>query len=715
MRRRRHNLKSKFSEPLQPTHNTSGTRKHHSHSEGVNNIEIENPDSAPSQTFRPGTRSSSRFVLSLAISDLLVGLSMPFHMVFYIQGADGGGSPLMIGKDYVTLGQIEWACLLRFVLIALACSASACNLLAIAVDRYLAIVYPLHYCRYMTKSAVVLALTILYWRIGKEARAQLKRLLGADGKGPPWKRFQNGKTYSSSTSTASDKDRHRTQHGVNRQANKEINKTNETVSSFKDERCLNGSQDIPKREKEIGSSSNIRKEIDEFKKNSKLPHLQETEEEHYQEEKGKSSNDYLNDSGFDQKKPNLKDEINMLQEKTEKCPTVREVCSIVKCQSDPNLVSYFEDEIVKDKKGIKPQKGLNNQVQYDSELTNKTITARQSHFSPINNFTKGNQQITDNGSQKTQCGFQMNFLKREKWLTKRKSMDQTYKSGTFNTMPKVMMANKMHFDKLPELTISLADFIKETNDIDNNKTNNDNKDRPNKSETSKENPTQKIPTKEVLEEPKQNNLLKDSSEVRSHCHDEPLKFSPEEESQESINITIAADFPTSENTPISEVDEEEGENEGIERRASCMRSISSGCSSRGGHRNSTWNIRFPSLTSGNASIRPNVSKSTIVVLLVLGSFILLWLPYLTVSSLLVKGVKLPYTLYRLTFSLAMSNSGVNPIIYGWKNAELKRVFMRFVMSKWHRCTKRWKQRKEQEPAIEMLNEYAPSIEISHIS
>ncbi|CAH1158838.1 unnamed protein product [Phyllotreta striolata] len=80
------------------------------------------------------------FVFSLAVSDLMVGLSLPYHMLFYTL------------DDF---GSLKYACLLRFVLISFASSSSICNLLFIAMDRYLAIVYPLHYARFMVKNRAV--------------------------------------------------------------------------------------------------------------------------------------------------------------------------------------------------------------------------------------------------------------------------------------------------------------------------------------------------------------------------------------------------------------------------------------------------------------------------------------------------------------------------------------------------------------------------------
>lgn len=77
---------------------------------------------------------SNHFVLSLAISDILVGLTLPYHLTFYL------------GSD---LGSNKQLCLLRFFFVILACCVSIWNLISIALDRYLAICYPLHYSRWV--------------------------------------------------------------------------------------------------------------------------------------------------------------------------------------------------------------------------------------------------------------------------------------------------------------------------------------------------------------------------------------------------------------------------------------------------------------------------------------------------------------------------------------------------------------------------------------
>lgn len=75
---------------------------------------------------------SNQFVLSLAISDILVGLTLPYHLAFYLSDE---------------LGDSKHFCLLRFFLVIMACCVSIWNLIAIALDRYIAICYPLHYSR----------------------------------------------------------------------------------------------------------------------------------------------------------------------------------------------------------------------------------------------------------------------------------------------------------------------------------------------------------------------------------------------------------------------------------------------------------------------------------------------------------------------------------------------------------------------------------------
>ncbi|XP_014248246.1 D(1)-like dopamine receptor [Cimex lectularius] len=90
---------------------------------------------------------SNRFVLSLALTDTLVGLTLPYHMAFTI---------------FPQLSVNKTTCILRFVFVLLACCCSILNVTAIAFDRYLAIIHPFKYETLMTKRVVwkVLALAL---------------------------------------------------------------------------------------------------------------------------------------------------------------------------------------------------------------------------------------------------------------------------------------------------------------------------------------------------------------------------------------------------------------------------------------------------------------------------------------------------------------------------------------------------------------------------
>lgn len=84
---------------------------------------------------------SNYLVLNLAVSDLLVGISLPYHLVFYLHGQ---------------LSHEKVICVLRFVLISVACGGSIYNIMMIAIDRYIAIVHPLSYNAYATKKRMLL-------------------------------------------------------------------------------------------------------------------------------------------------------------------------------------------------------------------------------------------------------------------------------------------------------------------------------------------------------------------------------------------------------------------------------------------------------------------------------------------------------------------------------------------------------------------------------
>lgn len=72
-----------------------------------------------------------------------------------------------------------------------------------------------------------------------------------------------------------------------------------------------------------------------------------------------------------------------------------------------------------------------------------------------------------------------------------------------------------------------------------------------------------------------------------------------------------------------------------------------------------------------------------MVLLVLGSFSICWMPFVVVACAQTQPIRPLHNpiLYRLTSSLAMSNSGINPLIYAWKNAGFRAAFAKLLRCK----------------------------------
>jgi len=78
------------------------------------------------------------FLLSLAVADMLVGLALPIHIVFY-------AVPWLLDNVYLCLG--------RYASLVTTCNASLLSLLLVAADRYLAVLHPL--CYHMLARPVV--------------------------------------------------------------------------------------------------------------------------------------------------------------------------------------------------------------------------------------------------------------------------------------------------------------------------------------------------------------------------------------------------------------------------------------------------------------------------------------------------------------------------------------------------------------------------------
>lgn len=69
-----------------------------------------------------------------------------------------------------------------------------------------------------------------------------------------------------------------------------------------------------------------------------------------------------------------------------------------------------------------------------------------------------------------------------------------------------------------------------------------------------------------------------------------------------------------------------------------------------------------------------------VVILILGCFTICWLPYFIVacSQIFHFAANSSPIYYKAAFSLAMANSGMNPLIYAWKNRTFRRAFIHLL-------------------------------------
>ncbi|XP_014206697.1 alpha-1A adrenergic receptor-like [Copidosoma floridanum] len=90
--------------------------------------------------------SSNRLIISLAISDLLMAPATLYDLILYV---------------YPDLNN-KISCLLRYVFLSIACTSGYYNMAAIAVDRYISIIYPLEYPQYVTKSLIHIMIAVIW-------------------------------------------------------------------------------------------------------------------------------------------------------------------------------------------------------------------------------------------------------------------------------------------------------------------------------------------------------------------------------------------------------------------------------------------------------------------------------------------------------------------------------------------------------------------------
>ena len=88
------------------------------------------------------------FVANLAVADLIIGLSMPFQVAFFL---------------YPEMERIKNLCILRYLVITFACNASIYSLVCTVVDRLIAISYPLHYAQIMTQTKAMLLIAAIWF------------------------------------------------------------------------------------------------------------------------------------------------------------------------------------------------------------------------------------------------------------------------------------------------------------------------------------------------------------------------------------------------------------------------------------------------------------------------------------------------------------------------------------------------------------------------
>lgn len=91
-------------------------------------------------------------------------------------------------------------------------------------------------------------------------------------------------------------------------------------------------------------------------------------------------------------------------------------------------------------------------------------------------------------------------------------------------------------------------------------------------------------------------------------------------------------------------------------------------------------------THSNHSMLHPDWKSVQIVVFIMGCFTLCWLPYFSVAiAQLFRVCRSNSLIYKLAFSLGMSNSALNPIIYSWKNAGFRRAFAQTLCCKSSHC------------------------------
>lgn len=98
--------------------------------------------------------------------------------------------------------------------------------------------------------------------------------------------------------------------------------------------------------------------------------------------------------------------------------------------------------------------------------------------------------------------------------------------------------------------------------------------------------------------------------------------------------------------------------------------------------NETCDLKIE-LLFGSRNSNQNLFLFPQVCVLVLGSFTICWIPYFIVAMVQMFKIvenRSP-SVYKICFTLAMANSGINPLIYAWKNTAFRKAFGRLLRCK----------------------------------
>ena len=91
------------------------------------------------------------------------------------------------------------------------------------------------------------------------------------------------------------------------------------------------------------------------------------------------------------------------------------------------------------------------------------------------------------------------------------------------------------------------------------------------------------------------------------------------------------------------------------------------------------------ITNGKIHYKTHI-KAALMLLIIIGSFIVCWLPHLIgmLYLTLYRVILLPCSYHQITTWLAMANSAFNPIIYGTMDTSIRKG-LKTVLGSWHKC------------------------------